>query len=160
MSDNSYIYSFTFNSVWNHAKRLLLGREKAKLLTEYAIPVGQVDEYQLDLTAKLIERMYKFCQRHSIQFLILDIPAVSKGGQIRSSVPAGLLETLRYNSDFFIYSKEVLNKYRNVAELHVAHGDRHISEFTHLLFGMEVARAVSGANEPQGLVSKKGREIQ
>lgn len=155
LSENSYIYSFTFNSVWNHAKRLLLGREKAKLVTEYAIPMGQVDEYQLDLTAKLIERMYEFCQRHNIKLLILDIPVVSKEAEIRSSVPAGLYETLRNNSDFFIYSKDVLDQYRNVTEFHVAHGDKHISEFTHLLFGMEVARALSGPTEPQSMVSRK-----
>lgn len=57
LSENSYIYSFTFNSVWNHAKRLLLGREEAKLTTEYAIPADEMDEYQFALMASLIERM-------------------------------------------------------------------------------------------------------
>jgi len=153
LSENSYIYSFAFNRVWYYAKKLLRGREMARLTTEYAIPVDQVDEYQLELMAKLIERMYIICRQHNIRLLILDIPVVSKVGEIRSSVPAGLYETLKSNSDFFIYSRDLLNEYRNVAELHVPNGDKHISEFTHLVYGMEVARAVLGAHA----IQTKGR---
>lgn len=116
---------------------------KAKLSTEYAVPVDRVDEYETELTVRLIERMYRFCRQHNIRLVILDIPRVSQGGEIQSSVPPGFQEKMRANSDLFIYSKDALHEYRNVAEFHVPHGHRHISEFTHLIYGVDVARAVS-----------------
>ncbi len=147
LSEHSYAYSFAFNSIWTYAKQLLYGKEKARLTTEYAIPVNQVNEYELELMTKLIERLYAFCQQHNVRLVILDIPIASKKGQVLSSVPPDLYETMKSNSDFFIHSKDALNKYRNVAEIHVPHGNRHISKFTHLVYGMEVVRAISGVSK-------------
>lgn len=149
LSENSYMYAFTMNGVWNYAKQLLGKQAKAKLTTEYAIPVNKVDGYQLRLMEKLIERMYAFCRDHDIRLIILDVPQFSENGRIRSSVPDGLYETLNSNSDLFIYSRNALEEYRNVAELHVPHGHRHISEVTHLVYGMLIARAVSGGLLPK-----------
>ena len=142
LSENSYLYSFALNTVWNFAKRLLTTRAKAKLQTEYAVPTGKVNDYQLELTARLIERIYTVCRRNNIRFIILDIPRFSKQGKIRSSVPPTLVDTMRANSDQFIYSKEILHDYRDAGEFHVLHGARHISELTHRLYGVETARSL------------------
>ena len=128
---------------------------KAELTTEYAIPVDRVDQYQTDLMARLIERMYGFCRQNNIRLVILDIPGVSRGNEIQSSVPPALYEKMRTNSDLFIYSKNALHEYRNVAEFHVPHGHHHISEFTHLIYGVEVARALSNSHKSNKLHSLK-----
>jgi len=47
------------------------------------------------------------------------------------------------NSHKFIYSTETLHEYRNIAEFHVPHGHRHISETTHLFYGVEVAKYIA-----------------
>ena len=155
LSENSYVYSFGLNGIWDYAKELLRTRTKASLTTEYAIPVAQVDDYQSELMGLLIERMYGFCRQNNIRLVILDIPEVSQGNELQSSVPPALYEKMRANSDLFIYSKEALHEYRNVAEFHVPHGHHHISEFTHLIYGVEVARALANSNKSNKLHSLK-----
>ena len=141
LSENSYLYSFAFNSVWIYAKRLLSGRAKAELTTEYAIPVDEVDDYQTRLSAELIKRMAAFCKKNGIKLVILDIPRVAENnGQVKSSVPIELLDVMQTNSDRFVYSVTALHDYRNVAQLHVPNGHRHISEFTHMVYGLDVGR--------------------
>ncbi len=147
LSENSYVYSFGFNNVWKYAKRLMRGKAKAALTTEYAIAVDEVDTYQTELAAKLVERMYKFCRENNIKLIVLDIPRQIKNNEIRSSVPTELKTLFQQNSDAFIDSKETLREYRNVAELHLPNGSRHISEFTHLIYGVEIARTVLNMEE-------------
>ena len=96
-------------------------------------------------------RMYRFCRQNDIRLVILDIPQVSQGGEIQSSVPSALYEKMRANRDLFIYSKEALHEYRNVAEFHVPHGHHHLSEFTHLIYGVEVARALANSHKSNKL---------
>jgi hypothetical protein len=143
LSENSYVYSFTFNSVWNTAKRLILGKARAKIQTEYAIPVDKVSAYQSKLAGKIIERTYRFCKQNNIKLIILDLPTISKRNEIQSSVTPDLQDLMRANSDVFMYSKELLHPYRNVADFHLPHGSRHISELTHMIFGIEIARTIS-----------------
>jgi hypothetical protein len=146
LSENSYLYSFGLNSAWNLGKQLLLARAKANLKTEYAIPVHEIDRYQMILMEHLIERMYTFCRRNNIKLVILDIPKVAVPGQVKSSVPEELLDVFQRNSDHLVYSKEILKDYRNVASFHLPHGHRHISEFTHLVYGVEVAKYIQATH--------------
>jgi hypothetical protein len=46
------------------------------------------------------------------------------------------------NSDAFIDSTELFAKYAGAAELHLPHGHRHISEFSHALIGIEIGQQV------------------
>ena len=156
LSENSYLYSFAINTVWDVAKRLLLTRSEAELQTQYAIPTEQLTEYRKRLFLRLLERMFAFCQERGIRLIVLDIPAprVSDEVVFVSSIPADLVPELRAKSDAFIYSEEILGNYRNVAEIHVPHGQRHISEFTHRVLGTAAAQAIlknlsSGSHAPQ-----------
>ena len=144
LSENSHLYSLAMNTVWDTAKRLLLSRSEAALQTEYAIPTEQITAYKETLMVRLLERMYEFCRKRGIRLIIVDIPAPSKpgGDMFRSSVPPAMVPEFRSNSDAFISSDEALGDYRNVAEFHLPHGHRHISEFTHLMLGLAAARAI------------------
>jgi hypothetical protein len=46
------------------------------------------------------------------------------------------------HSDYFLNSENVLAKYRGVAELHIPHGQRHLTELGHLIYGMLTAEVI------------------
>lgn len=143
LSENSYLYSFSFNGVWEFAKQSLLSAKKNEMETEYAIKKGDLNEYQIALTSKLIRRMYDFCQRNGIKLIVLDIPQLADGGlDFRSSVPPSLTQQMETDSYFYVKSTTVLADYSNVTEIFVPHGHRHISETTHLLLGMDIAKKI------------------
>ena len=144
LSENSYFYSIFFNGAWEYAKQSLLSHKQAEMTTEYAVRKGDISDYQITLTAKLIERMYSFCRNNHIKLVVLDIPAPEDATTgFKSSVPLSLVATLETNSDIFVKSDTVLRDYRHVAELFLPHGHRHISETTQLLLGVDVAKKIS-----------------
>ncbi len=141
LSENSYLYSFGFNSLWQLAKAALLSKERAKLTTEYAVATGEVDNYEVALGHALFERLYAFTKQQGIFLIIVDIPSVSRDGGIRPSAAADIRQTLQDNSDAFIDST-ILFASDQVApdQVHVAHGHRHISARAHRMIGDEVTR--------------------
>ena len=91
--------------------------------------------------------MYNFCQQNAIKLIIIDIlrkKSVRSNGTIPSfspSSPPSLLQTLTDCSDVHIDSYSLLADYAGVAELYNSHG-AHISEFTHTLIGIVVAKKI------------------
>lgn len=85
--------------------------------------------------------MYKFCKNNGIRLIILDIPQIYED-IFKSSIPFQLDDIIKNNSDIFIPCDEVLNDINDVAKIFVPHGHRHISEFTHLLLGIAVAKEI------------------
>ena len=162
LSENSYLYSLSLNTVWEAAKQLLLSRSEAALQTEFAIPTEQISTYKEALMVRLLERMNDFCRKRGIRLIIVDIPrrAKSGGGVFRSSVPPAMVPAFRANSDAFISSDEVLGDYRNVAEFHLPHGHRHISEFTHLMLGLAVTRAILEGLDSQAASRTKASDVR
>jgi GDSL-like Lipase/Acylhydrolase family len=141
-SENSYLYSLALNTAWATAKSALLSRKRLELTTEWAVATGEAGAYEKQLTARLIDRMYRLCKDRGIVFIILDIPQAGEPGEFSSSIPDDLLEQLERSSDALIRSEEVLSQFRQLAEFHVPHGQRHISELSHMLLGVEAARVI------------------
>jgi lysophospholipase L1-like esterase len=141
LGENSYLYSYVFNTIWDIYKRRLYIQEQVKITSEYAIPTRNVTEYQINLAEKLIERVYKFCKSKDIRLIIVDIPQLDNVN-FKTSVPPNLKKTMIDNSDCFIDSDILLFEYRWIGEIHVPHGQRHISELTHLLTGIAIAKNV------------------
>jgi hypothetical protein len=142
LSENSYLYSATFNAVWDVAKEQLLRITEQEIMVEYAIPTKSVSNYEQELTGALIKRMFDFCKQHGIKLVILDIPSVSSNTTSRSSVPEAMMPHFRSNSDVFVNSEEVLGPYQNLIEIHVPHGHNHISEFSHAILGATVGATI------------------
>jgi hypothetical protein len=142
MSENSYFYSLLFNNTWNYFQSRLASKASDRV-KEYAVPTQKVfSEYQIALTDALIKRMYKFCQKNDIKLIIIDIPLVFEGNKFKSSFHPSLLKTVQSHSDGYILSDALLYDFDGVAELHVPHGQRHISEFTHSLLGISAAKKI------------------
>jgi lysophospholipase L1-like esterase len=145
LSENSYLYSAVLNTVWEAAKNALLSRKRAELETEYALPKANVGNYEYDLTLALVRRMHAFCRAHDIRFIIVDIPQPTRTG-FAPSVPPELTAEFRANADDYIDSTELFAPYDGVAEMFVPHGQRHISEFSHLMIGVSAAKYVVEQN--------------
>jgi hypothetical protein len=141
-SENSYLYSILLNTVWDRAKAALLSDAEAELGTEFALPRQSVSGYAEALGVKVVQRMHEICRKHGIVLVFLDLPVEDDRQGFRSSVPPNLVEQLRAASDVFVSSEEVLGPYRGLAEVHVPNGQRHISEFTHLMLGKRVAEEI------------------
>jgi hypothetical protein len=151
LGDNSYFYSMLFNKVWIFAKLQLArftaerassrdGAERTEIGGwEYTIP-QRATQYQVDLAIALIARMQQFCERNGIRLIVVDIPARRDAYHFVPSISRPVLERLRASNIEVVTSESLLAKYDGAAEMHVLHGNHHISEFTHTMIGVEVAR--------------------
>lgn len=144
LSENSYAYSFLFNTVWELFKSALAKRSVENVV-EFAVPTrASVSDYQIRLAAALLVRAAAFCTMHGIRLVVLDIPQLLPDGGAASSLPAALADLVAGSGASWVRADDVLDDWRDVIEVHVPHGHRHISEFTHLLLGVTVGRMVSG----------------
>ena len=148
LSENSYSYCLMFNTVWLYFKTRQAKTVPDQVL-EYAIPTQDTfSDYQVALASAIIGRMNDFCQKNGIRLIIVDIPQVSRlneigsSFEISSSFPASLLGTVPDYCDAFISSDSLLGDYSGVLDLHRPHGHRHITEFSHALIGVAVAKRI------------------
>jgi hypothetical protein len=137
LGEHSYLYSLVFNKVWDFFKAKL----SRDATVEYAVAQGAADEREIKLTAALIERMHRFCRERGIKLIVLDIPQLKEGSYATSVVPA-LAPTVKQESDAYLDSCSTLSQLDGVVEIHVPHGHRHISEFTHLALGTALGQAI------------------
>ena len=154
LSENSYLYSLAMNTVWETAKSALLSRKQEEMATELAVATREANAYEKRLTVRLVERIHRLSKDHGTVFIILDIPQAGEPGEFKSSIPSDLLEEFERNSDVLIRSEEVLSPYLHLAEFHVPHGQRHISELSHMLLGVTAAQII------QHLVARRSEEAQ
>ncbi len=143
LSEHSYFYSLLFNKTWDFFKNRL-AKSTAENLTEYAIARQmKYSDYQLELASSLLERMYRFCERNNIKLIIIDIPTANEDRTIGSSFPTNLADSARKYSHLYIDSPALLSEHSGVSELHVPNGQRHISELTHSIIGVETAKSIA-----------------
>ncbi|MBK7424456.1 MAG: hypothetical protein IPJ48_16010 [Propionivibrio sp.] len=154
LGENSYFYSLLFNKVWNYFKekfgtaavqQAAKGAPAASVegAFEYAVPTSEtLSPRQIALAWALIDRMHRFCAERGIRFIVVDIPVFIERYRYRSSLPPALIEKFAAAHIEFVPSDTLLQNYDGVAEIHVAHGTHHISEFTHTLIGAEIGRRI------------------
>ena len=148
LSQHSYFYSFTIKSLQSIVRQRKPENDPGVNL---AISEKPATDEQSGMTAKLIERMHRFCKDNGAKLIILDIADITTpqlkneelySRDFRSSVPEELSEVMRKNSDYFIGAEALLGDLRNVASLHAPHGQRHISETTHLFYGIQLGNII------------------
>jgi len=148
LSQNSYAYSFVFNSVWELAKQSLLTAREREMTTELAVKQeNETDKLagtKRDLCLALIRRIHGFCRDNGILFVILEIPQrnIDSAG-FRSSVPPELLGPFRDSCDIMICSDDALDGEGGAAGLFVPFGQHHISERTHARLGEACAHKIA-----------------
>jgi hypothetical protein len=148
LSENSYFYSLLFNNTWEFFKKRLAS-DAAATAAQYAVPTKDDNStYELELAAALLARMHRFCSERGIPLIVLDVPRINGRSSLQS-----LAERMPQLSDVHIDGSALLAKYSNVADVHLPNGNRHISEFSHLVLGVAVAENIAarlGAREQLG----------
>jgi hypothetical protein len=153
LSQHSYGYNLAFNTVWDRYKTLSVTAAQKELVTEYATAVTTPDDYEASLMAALLKRLGRFCRERGILLIILDIPA-AKGdgiGEFQTSILPSVRNVAQESADVVLLSDDVLGAYRGAAELHVPHGQRHINEFSHTIFGVRAGEAILKAQRACGI---------
>jgi len=139
LGENSYLYAFMFNSIWDFYKAKDRSDMTKVIQTEFSISNKQVySQYEYNLTEKIIERMYKFTSKRNIPLIILDLPQEN----MKSSIPEKLVNHFINNSDTLFYSQDMLQEYMKLSKTHVPHGKQHISSETHNLLGNKIANYI------------------
>jgi hypothetical protein len=145
LSENSYAYSLLFNGVWLFFKERLHERAVAGDATEpdYAVrtKVGY-SQHELALTAALIARMERDCRERGIRLIVVDIPSIGERRQVVASMPAVGVALLPGEIEYL--DTRALLGGRDPAEVHVPHGQAHISEATHALIGIALGERLLG----------------
>jgi len=143
LSQHSYLYSLALNTAWEMGKQALLDSREAEFRTEYAVrSEAEVAQEKADLALALLARMHQVAQARDIPFIVVDIPQVGEGDDMRSSIPVESLAAFRANADAVITAESVLGDYRGLTEFHVPHGHRHINAVTHLLLGKAIGEEI------------------
>jgi hypothetical protein len=139
LSENSYFYSFVFNHVWQFFKDRMLERAK----TEYALPRQSVPStYEKELAKLLLGQIMACCRSYNIRFVLVDIPQVV-GNNFQNSMDQELVTYVKQKGGIYIDTASLLlAPYRDLAEIHVPNGARHITEFTHLMVGVKVGQVI------------------
>jgi hypothetical protein len=139
LGENSYLYAFMFNLIWDFYKRKDISDKTEDIQTEFSISNKQeYSQYEYNLTEKIIERMYKFTSERNIPLIIFDLPQIN----MNSSIPEKLVNHFINNCDTLFYSQDLLPEYMKLSKTHVPHGHRHISSETHNLIGNKIVNYI------------------
>lgn len=147
LGEHSYLYGFAFNTVWNSYQKIKTNEAK-KDATEYAIANQESSDYSEELMRKLITRMYTFCKSRGIKLIIIDVPGFDLKGFTASSIPGSMLPDIRSNCDTLFYYNDLIEEYKKIDRVHVAHGHNHISPATHKIIGQKIADYILGHSFP------------
>lgn len=141
LSENSFLYNFTFNTVWDLFKNRSL--EKGRQATdELAISTqASISPYALRLERKLLKKFQRIL-KDSVQFIIVDIPNFDKS----SSVPNSLVPVFKEVADTFFHVPSLQKEMVTLGNAtHVPHGQRHIAPPMHKLLGEKIAAYIAAA---------------
>lgn len=137
LSENSYLYSIAFNGLWVYFKAAARSAEASGF--EYAVATQSHSGHEVQLAKALVERMRAFCESRGMRLILVDIPRTGEDDHaFAESLSAGALPGVE-----IVSSRTLLGEFDGVAQFHVAHGHRHISEFTHALIGAELGRRIA-----------------
>lgn len=157
LGEHSYAYAHLFNLVWEHHKARLAASARAAVPVESAVATRAADEHESRLAAALLARLGEFCRSRGIKSLVLDLPQTDERLVARASLNAVAHAAAERHCDGVLAYAALLQPYAGVADLHVAHGQRHITEFTHALLGVAAGqRLLAGRAEPRPALPDSG----
>lgn len=139
LSENSYLYNFAFNTVWDLFKKRSLEQGR-QVVDEMAVSTGEViSPYALRLEEKLVKKLGSIL-KDSTQLIIVDIPNYDKS----SSVPLDLVPTFKATADTFFQVSAMPSELVALgATSHVPHGQRHMAPPLHKLLGEKIAAYIA-----------------
>jgi len=142
LGENSYFYSMLFNRVWIYFKMQLAKENKVEL----AVSVDRITLQEEKLTNALLLQLCDTAHQMNSRLIVLDIPMLI-GEKDQSSMLTSTKQVVDSCADTVI-GAELLDDYKNLSLLHVAHGHRHISELSHALLGVASAKDIKQSIQP------------
>lgn len=143
LSENSYLYNFAFNTIWDFFKNRSLQKGREIQIESVLGKEGTIDGQSQQLEQLLLKRLKKQSVG-KCKLIFLDIPTLNG----MSSLPAALLKDFRSCSDTLFYYPAIKLKAEKRGNTHVSHGQRHISASTHALFGEMIATYIAAGTKP------------
>ncbi len=143
LGENSHAYAMAFNATWNFFKARLAARAREQAVVESAVPSKEApDRRETELAVALLRRMVEFCREQAILLVVLDIPYIDAAGEPRSSVRPEIRALLAEENTMTLYFEDRLAGAAGSGELHVPHGQRHISRLAHRELGAAAAELI------------------
>ena len=103
LGENSYFYSLLFNTVWDLYKRQLTQAAREQIPDEAVIATkSRFSDYEVELTAALIERINEVANESGAKFLLLDVPGAVKPNGYKPSIVESLRDRVAANVDFIV----------------------------------------------------------
>jgi len=139
LSQNSYLFSLLVNTVWETAKNILSAVTREQVITEYAVRVSKVNDYEQELAVALLNRIKRIAHAANIPFVIVDIPSLDPSAPKAwaPSIPQALVPSMTSACDIYVSASSYMAGVQGYA--HVPHGHHHITEQTH----EEIAKALA-----------------
>lgn len=147
LSENSYLYSYSFNTVWDflknrnirQAKSTEIEKENKQNQKSFAVQVSsRITDQELKLTELLLKRMNRFCRERDIDFILLEIPRENG----KPSLEQVTYDKIEDELEIFVDGEKLLRPYRGLTDLNAPHGHHHISEYAHLIIGVDLGKQV------------------
>jgi hypothetical protein len=144
LSENSYAYSYVFNTVWELFKARSLQQAAAGSAgPELAVPAGEVTPGEEALTVALLERIADVGRRNGIITILADIPVRNGAYGIGSSFTAAVREVGAEKFAHMIESEAFLAGRPAKQAAHVPHGHYHINAYAHRRLGEALAQILA-----------------
>ena len=139
LSENSYLYNFAFNTVWDLFKKRSLDQGK-QVVDEMAVSTGEdISPYAFRLEQQLIKKLRSILKDNT-QLIIVDVPNFDSS----PSVPLQLVPTFKEAADTFFYTPAMQSELAALgATSHVLHGQRHMAPPLHKLLGEKIAAYIA-----------------
>lgn len=142
LSENSYLYSTTFNALWLLAKQIKLGRARAKAGgEEVALRFDTATASETELAIALLKRIGDVARRNGSVPILVDIPLAGPRSHETSLQPA-LRAALAGAFAKELWSEDYLATLGRSELAHVPRGHRHISEAAHARLGFALAQTI------------------
>jgi lysophospholipase L1-like esterase len=146
LSQNSYLFSLFVNTVWETAKNALSAVTREQVITEYAVRVSEVNQYEQQLVVALLNRMKAVAHAANIPLVVVDIPNPDPSAPKRwsPSIPQALVPSIVSACDIFLPPSTYMAGVQGNA--HVPHGHHHITEQTHEAIAKALALVLGEEN--------------
>jgi hypothetical protein len=149
LSENSYAYSYVFNTVWELFKARSVQQAAAENAgPELAVPAGEATSGEEALTVALLERIADVGRRNGIVTILADIPVRNGAYGIGSSFTAAVRKVGAEKFAHVLESEVFLAGRPATQAAHVPHGHYHINAYAHRRLGEALAQILM--RSPQG----------
>jgi hypothetical protein len=133
LGQHSYFWNFLNVAATLVVKKAVEAVNKQDVVEKTGIPAGDMDPYAVELTGKLLARIYEIARRNQSRLILIDIPDPYGKRSLPSGIQPGEV------SDFFVDGLNLLNSLNAKGPLYRPHGQKHWTEISHEAVGNHLA---------------------